>query len=243
MSQEVSTSIITSNQLSLIKSKKRFFEVRARDSRLQKIELVRCERDIFYWLWGDDIRHNGYVYTLDPHDSVNPIKKLPDKTYLREIVRLWLENPLLLIAKSRQLMLTWIISACFLWDAQFHKGRHIYFQSKKEEDADDIVRRRAGFILNHEPHFLWPSNFDPEKHITYCHINFTSLDSFIIGIPEGGDQIRSRVPSGLFSDESAFQPEFRESVDAMKPCLTGGGRFTAVSSANPGYFAELVNEK
>ena len=213
------------------------------DSSLQKIEQVRCGRDPKYWLWGDGERHDGYVFTLDPHDERTPVKRFPKKEYTEFLVDEWLKESLLLIPKSRQIMATWLFTALYLWDTQFHKGRYNYFQSKKEEDAAYLVKDRAGFILENEPKFLWPSDFDPKRDISYCRINFESNKSYIHGIPEGGDQIRSRVPSGFLSDESAFQPQFKEAMEALKPCITGGGRVTCLSSANPGFFEELVDDK
>lgn len=209
---------------------------------LQGIERAKCSKNPKYWLWGDGDTSDGYVFTLDPHDEVNPIKRMPRKPYLDELVDLWLVERLLLVPKSRQLMCSWLFAALYLWDAQFHFGRYIYFQSKKEDDADYLVRDRAGFILEYQPRFLWPRDFDFKKDVSYCRINFESQKSYIIGIPEGGHQIRSQVPSGLFSDEAAFQPEFEEAVSAVQACVKGGGRFTAVSSAYEGYFCELVHE-
>jgi hypothetical protein len=89
-----------------------------------------------YWLWGDGIRHDGYVFTIDPHDGSHPIKRFPKKEYLEYLVDRWLKEHLLLVPKSRQIMASWIFTALYLWDAQFHEGRYNYFQSKKEEDSD-----------------------------------------------------------------------------------------------------------
>lgn len=213
------------------------------DPGLQQIEKVRCARDNRYWLWGDGIRHDGYVYTIDPHDKNRPIKHFPRKPYLEFLVETWNTEPLLLVPKSRQIMATWLFCALYLHDAQFNVGRYIYFQSKKEEDSDYLVQDRAGFILEYEPPFLWPREFDHKKHVGYCSIAFESQKSYIQGIPEGGDQIRSKVPSGVLSDESAFQPEFEAAIGAMQPCIKGGARLTGLSSANPGFFKELVLEK
>lgn len=210
---------------------------------LQGIEKARCARNPKYWLWGDGLRHDGYIFTVDPHDKARPFKHFPKKPYLEYLVDLWLSSPLLLVPKSRQIMASWLFSALFLWDAQFGIGRYNYFQSKKEEDSDYLVRDRAGFMLEHQPPFLWPQGFDPRKHISYCRIQFPRQKSFIVGIPEGGDQIRSRVPSGVYSDECGFQPQFQEALSAAKPCIDGGGRFVGTSSANPGYFQELIDDK
>lgn len=243
MSKEglITTSKITLKNL--IPHRKLFLAALQQEPELQAIEYERCRQSPEHWLWGNGIDHDGYVFTLDPHDKEKPTKRFPDKPYLRYLVKRWVEEPLLLIPKSRQIMASWLFTALYLWDTQFHKGRYNYFQSKKEEDADYLVRDRAGFILENQPSFLWPKGFDPKKDITYCKINFASLRSCIHGIPEGGDQIRSKVPSGLLSDEAAFQPQFKESIEAVKPCITGGGRVTCLSSANPGFFQDLVEDR
>lgn len=237
------TGILTSPKPSLNVTKKQFLEALKNDEKLQILELGRCRRNPKYWLWGDGVRHDGYVFTLDPHDLQYPVKRFPKKQYLEELVDIWLAEHILFVPKSRQIMATWLFTALYLWDAQFHFGRNNYFQSKKEEDADYLVRERAGFILEHEPCFLWPSEFNPKKNISYCSIEFSSTKSYIVGIPEGGDQIRSKVPSGVLSDEAGFQPQFEEAYKAAKPCISNGGRFTALTSANPGYFADMIGEK
>jgi hypothetical protein len=64
--------------------------------------------------------------------------------------------------------------------------------------------------------------------------------SHIWGIPEGGSIIRSNTPSLVVADEAAFQPEFGESYTAALPAVKGGGSYVALSSAELGAFAELV---
>ena len=61
-------------------------------------------------------------------------------------------------------------------------------------------------------------------------------------IPPGGDVLRQHTASGLFIDEAAFQPDLEASIRAAQPMLNGGGRVDCVSSANPGYFQELVED-
>ena len=84
-----------------------------------------------------------------------------------------------------------------------------------------------------------PSNLG--KHI-YCKLEFPDISSMIKGIPEGGDQIRMHTSSGIFSDEMGFQPEAEAAYTAAKPTIDGGGRFTGVSTAEPGFFADMVDD-
>ena len=135
------------------------------------------------------------------------------------------------------MMITWLIVALYLHDAQFNQGRYIFFQSKKEKDANALIER-AKFIYNHQPYFLK----QPVKSI-YCEIHFPEINSKIVGIPQGGDQIRMHTASGIFMDEAAFMYQAEEAFTAAKPSIDGGGRITMVSSANPGFFEALVNDK
>lgn len=179
------------------------------------------------------------VYTKDEHDLYNPIKKFPDKAYLEKICNLWLNEPLLLIPKSRQLLMTWLFCACYLWDVLFNEGRLIFFQSKKEEDADRLVQR-ADFIYKHEPD--WVQMLFPAAY-TFCHLKIPQGHCEIWGVPQGGDQIRSHTASGIFSDEMGFQTEAESAYTGALPTIKHGGRFTGVSSANPGFFHYLVENK
>lgn len=177
--------------------------------------------------------------TKDEHDLQNPIKPFPNKEYLKAVCDLWYREPLLLVPKSRQLMMSWLFVACYLWDTQFGRGRLNFFQSKKEEDADRLIQR-AWFIYEHQPD--WVKAMFPAQY-TYCHLRFLKGDSELWGVPQGGDQIRSHTASGILSDEMAFQPESEDAYAGAKPTIDGGGRFTGVSSANPGFFHFLVSNK
>jgi len=193
-------------------------------------EKIHCKNDIYHWL-------THYVYTLDPHDKKNPIKLFPDKEYLRDLVSVWRDEKLLLVKKSRQMLMTWLCCALNLYEAQFSDGRYIFFQSKKEEDANALVDR-AKFIFHHQPDFLKQTVEE-----TYCKLKFPNANSQIVGIPQGGDQIRMHTASQIFLDEMAFQSEAEEAFTAARPCIEGGGSFIGVSSANPGFFQELVEEE
>lgn len=86
---------------------------------------------------------------------------------------------------------------------------------------------------------------------SYCHLRFYRPGykerKLAVGelwaIPQGGDVLRQHTASGLFIDEAAFQPDLEASIRAAQPMLKGGGRIDCVSSAEPGYFQELCEDK
>lgn len=188
-----------------------------------------------------------FVFTLDQHDQEHPIKPFPaERPHIEYMTRLWQSNRLLAVKKSRQLLMTWLFTALGLWDAMFHEGRLIIFQSKREEDAvgdetaGDGLLGRAKFILNHVPcrEALLPW-YIPK----YKKIEFPDNSSTIWAIPQGSNVIRQRTASGVLSDEAAFQDEFAHAYTAMVPCIRGGGWIVAVSSAHPGFFERLHEDR
>ena len=96
---------------------------------------------------------------------------------------------------------------------------------------------------------MWIKRAYPAEY-SYCHLRFHRPGesgglpySEIWGIPQGGDVIRQHTGSGLFIDEAAFQPDLESALGAAQPMLKGGGRLDIVSSAEPGYFEELVEDR
>lgn len=139
-------------------------------------------------------------------------------------------------------MISWACSLYALWLAKYQNNRLIFIQSKKEENAAALVymaepnQARISFLETH-----LPKDMQSDVIFSYGKAIFKDTGSTIQGIPEGGDQIRSFVPSVVISDEAAFQPEFKQAWGAAKPCIDGGGQFIGVSSANNGsYMKELI---
>lgn len=179
-----------------------------------------------------------FVKTIDEHDSKDPYKPFPDKIYLKTAVRTWENEPLLLVPKSRQIMMSWTMVALHLHLAITERAQLIFFQSKKEEDAAKLVDRAFG-IFERLPDFV-KEKYPVEKK--YSYLAFPEHDSRIEGIAQGSHQIRSNVASAILSDEMAFQPEAEDAFVAALPAIEGGGRFVGISSAAPSFFQQLVED-
>ncbi len=228
------------------------------------IEAEDCRRSAQYFVFDK-------LLSKDEHDTRNPIKRFPNHPYLRALLDClmvsghitrpteahvalqagfspeWLSDlyasGVFAVEKSRQMMVTWLVCAYLLWRAKYLSHQLILVQSKKEEDAANLVFvkephvARISFMEVHLPSHLRSCVFP--KAGTYAHLYFPN-GSHIWGIPQGADVIRSNTPSVWFSDESGYQPEFDPSYTAALPAVKGGGQAICVSSAEPGAFQELV---
>lgn len=157
--------------------------------------------------------------------------------YIEPLVKIWLREKILFIEKSRDMMATWTVVMLYTWDTLYHRNRENIFQSDDSSKTLDLIQR-AYFIWDNQPAFLktvHPAQFTSGQTRAGI-LRIPDLASTILGFPQGPDQIRQYHPSGIFVDEAAFQVEAEAAFMAVKPAIQAGGRYTAVSSANPGFF-------
>ncbi len=199
----------------------------------KRLKLELAKRDPWFFM-------TKFCYTLDSHDPGQPKKLFPDRPHLRKLTELWLTHPLMVVAKSRQMLASWLFVGLFLWDTMMLTGRLTFLQSKREEDAIGNYTAatgllgRARFILDHlDPKLKLPYKTTANK------IEFPTRHSTLWAIPQGPDIIRQHTASGIFSDEMAFQYQAEQAYSAAIPTIENGGRFTAVSTAGPGFFQKL----
>lgn len=217
-----------------IEQKIKIVEKCKKDKSFASVEYERCRRNFYYWLI-------NWVYTLDPHahlQGLNPIRQFPDKEYFKEFTKILMTKEKILVPKSRQIMISWIMCAYVLWHSQFNVGRFVMVQSKKESDANRLLDRI--FIMwKQQPFFLKEPNI--AKQIEN-EISFKQKMSYIIALAQGSDQARMNTASLIFIDEGAFIPALRDVLTGAKPTTDGGAQIVIVSTANPGYFCDLVND-
>lgn len=223
---------------------------------------------IFGKTWPDGGVTN-FLKTKDEHNIYHAVQPFPDLPYLRVMVDQMLvggriiepeeatyalewgvpigdlrhlhKTCILMVEKSRQVMITWVALAYILWRAKFMEHQLIMVQSKREDDAKKLVcvkesepdAARLTFMETHLPQHLRTVDFSRRGATAKCNVYFDS-GSHVWGIPEGGSIIRSHTPSVLFSDEAAFQPAFGEAYRAALPAIRGGGQAIFVSSAEVG---------
>lgn len=163
-----------------------------------------------------------YAYTLDPHDSVSPIKPIPDRTYTRELISMWLENNSLLVVKSRQMMVTWLFCALNTWLAMTQQGQYIFFISKKEDDAGFSTSlsllSRCFFIYDHLPQEM---QIKYKRTISPSTLVFPGRNSTMHGVSQDSDAVRQYTASSIFFDEMAFMEHAEQCFASIKPTLDG----------------------
>lgn len=181
----------------------------------------------------------GWIWSLDEVDLRAPIKKFPPEPWLREVTEIWMREPLTAWPKSRRMKMSWIMVWNHLWLAMFHEGAKVAVQSETEKKSNLLIQR-AEFIYKHMP----PGELVLPKlkmnRAMWCLMEWPGMYSKMEGFAEGPNQLRGDTFTGVLCDEVAFWPRGRESLGALKPTTEGGGKVTLLSSANGGFFKDLV---
>lgn len=138
--------------------------------------------------------------------------------------------------------MSWTNIGLFTWQALFHRGGHFAFVSKKEEDSDALIKR-ANFLVEHLDTSVIPKSLFPPTECVYNKLKIPGMESLIQGFPSGADQLRQYTFTGILADEMAFWDDAEEMYAASYPTLEGGGKFVGLSSAAPGFFKRLVEDK
>jgi len=176
------------------------------------------------------------VWTRD--EVTGRVRRYPSQAYAELLVRRWQEQPLLAVPKSRRMVITWLFVAINYWLARFHGNSKVAFMARKlgktETEGSAELVRRAKFIHEH-----LPATF-PVCEVEYS-IGFLRFPngSEIVALGEGEEQARQHTFTSVLADEVAFWQFAYETWTALRPTIEGGGRITAVSSANPGFFRDL----
>jgi hypothetical protein len=183
-----------------------------------------CKLDAWFWF-------QNFVYTRDPQDFENPVKKFPDYPFIKNLVEVICErgamdkpaNPRVAIPKSRQMLVSWTCCACSLWLAKFYPERHNFLQSQKEDKAIELLER-CKFIEEHSPRQVG-AQFEFSQKLARG-----DNGSKIQAVAQGPDQIAQYTPSQIVLDETALQETAEYSYRSMIPALRNGGQLVAPST-------------
>lgn len=210
-------------------------------AKLHDREIARCRGSLAYFAF-------NYVKTRDEHDFASPIKPFPRKRYLEILFEELQHGPdVQYIAKSRQLMVSWALCVLAVWKLLCHPHSRVCFQSKKLEDAAEMVFdttptvARCSLILLHLPHWLRacvatdgtterlvPVSLDG-KTFTYGAIKLPN-GARCDALAQGAAQVEGKVPTLYIGDEASLQEEWMSAQAAVTPCILGGGRGITVGT-------------
>ena len=145
-----------------------------------------------------------FACTWDEHEKTELAlaKPFPRTALFRFLCRGWEELDIIFIEKSRQIMMTWFFAAMFLHDILSRVVRRNMFQSKKQEDANNVLDRSRhiyerlladyGALLD-----IPQVKMFGQKHGTMTQMEIEKTKCLLWAIPQGPDIVRSYTTTGI----------------------------------------------
>lgn len=180
-----------------------------------------------------------WTRTKDEQDAANPFKPFPQREYFEIVYRLWESEPVLLIEKSRTMLLTWLISGLCLHMAMVRPATKIIFWAQDEDRALKLLEYCGVLWEQQDP--LLKQEWRLVKPWAEQAYNLKKLmnGSALWALPgKDPDKVRSEHPTVLVLDEAAFIERGGEAYDVG--LSTRVPKLVAVTSANPGWFRNLT---
>ncbi len=208
-------------------------------SALQTVELKdRCYMED-PWLWCCE-----QVITVD--EATQQKLKWPQKPYLKELFDAIQTTQLLIIPKSRRMMVSWALSAWATWKVRYFENNLILIQSETEDKAAYLTDQRCAMIEGNLESKLLRREFDAwrTKKGAIGKILYKGTQSIMLAVPQGGDVVRAYTFSVLIMDESEFQQEGDRALTAALPIAEKGAKLILTSSSNgpTGVIASICRE-
>ena len=163
-----------------------------------------------------------FCWTYDPR-SKN--KNLPvvlfdfQKDAVRELVNHIDGGKNLLLEKSRDMGISWLVVYVFLWYWLFRDGTNLLLGSYKEKLVDDGINQDALFgkleyAIRNIPQWLLPKNFNLRKHRNNMKLVNPENNNIISGDTMNPQFGRGARKTAIFYDELGFWETAKESWEA-----------------------------
>lgn len=186
----------------------------------------RTRADGQFWL--------QYVHTRDEADSLRSVKPFPlHLEYLRELWEVLVSDNLVVVAKSRQMLVSWCVAAFCVWTARSKPHQAVYWQAQKQEDAVGMVcapegaqQARCQFIEANLPPWMRVSIKPIEGRLQYPN------GSTIQALAGGADKVRGKTASVIVLDEFAHMLDQQQIYTSVAPLVQKGAKLIIVSTPN-----------
>lgn len=183
-------------------------------------EVAKCGNSFEYFL-----RH--YVITKNTQERMG-LQPMPDWDYIYSTARDFENYNQVLVLKSRQLMISWLLAARLIHVCMFNKGEELLCVSRGGLYSREIGLR-SEVIYNNLPEWM---QFPIKTNKQFGEYSFPETESKYLCLAADEDVGRTFSPSGIFFDEVAFFPYGSKVMSSLAPLLEGEVSFIGVSTPN-----------
>lgn len=169
-------------------------------------------------------------------DPLNPVVTLWEPwDYLLEQAEAWASGQSEIDLKDRQLGYSWLVAAYAVWKAR--NGAAVAMISKGQLESRELLSK-AAFVERNLPPWLQAGAAIRVDDMKYHG------GGFIMAFPSTPDAGVSFTFQVVVMDEAHFHPYAAQNYAAIRPTISAGGQFIALSTADPslgpyGWFPQM----
>ena len=212
----------------------------------ERRELLReWSRDPWDFLTGRDTDGRQIIYTKDEGDTEHPFKPFPAKPHLYRLTKdLMGDARVVLVDKSRQMMVSTLCCLLILHHVLFRRGRLVFISKQKRELAEMLIRDKLVGPYERMPEWV---RVALPLEMTKSQVVATRTDSRVNAVAQNAavGEFRGNRASIVLVDEAAFQEFFPQMIGAAKEMTDRLWAVTTANSGNQGAerFLELAREE
>ncbi len=167
---------------------------------------ARCQTDILFWI-------NHYGKTYDPRAKQSPhldFKLYPfQERFVKKLVRHIEKGEDLLVEKSRDMGVSWLVLLVFQWYWLFQPGSNFLLGSRKMDAVDRLgdmstLMEKLRYNLALQPDWLMPQGFQKRLHNHHLKLINPENGNSITGESSNANFARGGRYKAIFMDEFAY---------------------------------------
>lgn len=185
--------------------------------------------------------------------------QVPDWPLFDDLCDYYIEQPLLMLEKSRRVLASWITCCFDLWVAgggqdprwpvllNADGNRQVIVASRKFDGLQGsawFLRSRVKFIYDRfeKDAKLWEKWPDFPRIRWIEGRGICSNGSEITAVAQGADQLRGPGATLIHLEELAFWEQAQTSVEGALPVVRGGGHVIAITTPNSASYAKRIRD-
>jgi hypothetical protein len=191
---------------------------------------TRCSEDFTEFL--------KYCKIVEPPTQDNPGGVIDFQLWphIKDVIKRLLTKKLIVILKSRQVGISWLLAAYSLWYTLFKYGGYVMLFSKGESEAIELLSK-CKKIYNHLPDYLRLQGKGGDSLTELSFPSMASANKAFAATETGGISYSGSV---IIDDEWLQHPYASRNYLQAKPCIDMGAQFIGVFTIDKTRMSEIA---
>jgi len=188
----------------------------------------------------DPLTDEPLVWTRNENNLETGKDSFPHLEYLKHYVAALIQEPVLLVPKSRQMIISTATLVVCLWEILFRPSWRTILSKVTEDEAEELLENKVRYTYKHLPEWLRDMrHIEPRpKGKALCK----ETNSYILAAAQNAAnrECRGGTANRLVVDEGCYQDMLQEITEAGQPMTQ---HFNIISTPNVSYPGGLFMRK